>query len=72
MAVKSDCFAYIIRVGNYMSWGDCDALNELVCDKEDCPFYKKRASWLRELKDIHGTIDLNRVLRDYAKSKVIE
>lgn len=36
--VKKDCFAY----KENKEWDKCAALKELVCEKEVCPFYKKR------------------------------
>lgn len=40
--VKTNCFAYGSK--------GCSALQELVCEKERCPFYKSKGQHEAELK----------------------
>lgn len=35
--IKKDCFAFRDRKGTF----ECNALNKLYCEKENCKFYKK-------------------------------
>ena len=47
-AVKKDCFAYreITKEKDGFEWHKikCDALNDLICERGACPFYKAAAS----------------------------
>lgn len=41
-AVKTDCFAYRIKILDGKQVGACDALKMLYCREEKCSFYKPK------------------------------
>lgn len=43
--VKTDCFGYAKVVTE-----TCTALRELYCAKEECPFYKPKKQYLKEVE----------------------
>ena len=64
-----DCFAFrekiFLRCNELVSARTCTALNNLVCAKEQCPFYKPKEQWEKELLKIHGTESLDAILTEY-------
>ena len=68
-----DCFAYVkktfYRDGTEVTGELCNALNSLVCVKEDCPFYKSKAQWSEELIRNHGTDSIKHILMEYQEKK---
>ena len=79
---KTDCFAYSIVVDDYISTqrvrAKCSALEEdrgyasrgfLLCMKQECPFYKKHSAYLEDLRNRHGTDDIEAILEEYKKSR---
>lgn len=67
---RTDCFAYKLTLSS-IAKPQCEALNELECVKGngECPFYKKRTSYLTDLLNRHGTDNIDFILNRYAKRK---
>lgn len=43
---KTDCFAYV-------STTKCKALNDMVCKKGECPFYKTKEQFKKDAREAH-------------------
>lgn len=74
--MKDDCFAVktteVKIMGCLEKKRSCTALKEALCEKthekEKCPFYKSRKQWEQEMLRIHGTTNMDAVLKSYESS----
>ena len=74
--MREDCFACseknVFVMGVMERKHVCTALNEVLCEKKrnkgQCPFYKNREEWQRDMIERHGTIDLNAVVSSYQRT----
>lgn len=74
--MKEDCFARsekTVFVNGSMERKEiCAALNEVLCEKKrtnkECPFYKNKDEWEREMIALHGTTDVNAIVSAYQKT----
>lgn len=67
--MKADCFAYVVKENPAGQYIYCSALNDMLCEKSsDCPFYKNRKKWEKEVMRINGTTNFRVMGRRYAET----
>lgn len=72
--MKEDCFACheknVFVMGVMEKKKTCTALNEVLCEKNngECPFYKKREDWEKDMIQRHGTLDISAVVSAYQRT----
>lgn len=74
--MREDCFAChetnVFVKGVMERKKVCTALNDVLCEKKrrkgQCPFYKNRADWERDMILRHGTLDINAVVTAYQRT----
>lgn len=69
--IKKDCFAYYSQGmdGKPIKTPTCSGLEEMLCARGECPFYKPKREYLKRLIDIHGTTDMRKIKEAYAIRK---
>jgi hypothetical protein len=48
---------------------ECSVLECLKCAKGKCSFYKNRTVWMKELQELHGTMNIDLIIRQYEERK---
>lgn len=74
--MREDCFACteknVFVMGFIERKKTCTALNDVLCEKKrnngQCPFYKNRGEWEKDMVARHGTTDIDAVVAAYQKT----